>query len=326
MTQHRQFMLGLFFSVTTVVFWGMLPIALKLSDGFTDPVTLTWMRFVVAGIVVLAIQKARGSLDEFSALTRQEWGKLILSGSFLIVNYTTFAWSLRFLNPGTAQLSFQVAPLILTLGGWWFLKERVHGLQWGCFFSLVMGLIIFFHPTLSGHGGSLETTLTGIGIILLSATAWSSYALLQKSLYSKLSSQNVLLMIYLYAMVVMAPFTHPSDFVALSFDDFAVLLFCCMNTLIAYGAFAQALRYWQTVQVGASIALTPVVSFIITELCVLLGFWPDKIFSAGVDGLSLFGMALVIVSAISVQIISARKGRKKAQVEQLPQSEATVIK
>jgi hypothetical protein len=82
------------------------------------------------------------------------------------------------------------------------------------------------------------------------------------------------------------------------------------------------MRYWQTVQVSASIALTPVMAFILTEVCVAFGWWTNRISSSHADLLSLFGMLIVIVSAINVQLISARVQRKAALLAK-PLSNAT---
>jgi drug/metabolite transporter (DMT)-like permease len=309
-TAKQTFLYGLFFSAITVLFWGMLPIALKLSGHFSDPITLTWLRFSVAALILGLWQWQRGKLNEFKWLTKQDWLRLLAAGTFLIINYTSFAWSLDFLLPGSAQLSFQIAPLFLALGGLFFLKERINWQQWLCFVGIGLGMLIFFHPVIGQDGqGSMWV---GFAIIQLSAAAWSLYALLQKSLFKRLAPTNILLAIYVYALIVMLPFSSPSELLKMSSDDTWIAAFCCLNTLVAYGAFAQAMRYWQTVQVSASVALTPVMAFILTELCVALGWWSGSISSSHADLLSLFGMLIVIVSAINVQLISARVQRKAA--------------
>jgi len=307
-TTKQVFLYGLFFSSVTVIFWGMLPIALKLSGGFSDPVTLTWIRFTVAGVILGLWQWRRGKLNEFLTLTKKDWLRVGAAGTFLIVNYTTFVLSLNYLLPGSAQLSFQIAPLFLALGGLFFLKERIHWQQWLCFIGIALGMLIFFHPIL---GQSNQNSIwIGLAIIQVSAMAWSIYALLQKSLFKRLSPSNILLAIYIYALFAMLPFASPSSLLSMSSEDVWITAFCCLNTLVAYGAFAQAMHYWQTVQVSAAITLTPVTAFILTEVCVSLGLWSDSIYSSHADTLSLFGMLIVIVCAISVQLISARAQHK----------------
>lgn len=308
----HHFMIGLLLSSTTALFWGMIPIALKLSSGFADPVTLTWARFTFAAVVVFLWQWQHHKLYELRSLNRAEWFRLIASGLFLIVNYTLFAWGLTYLRPEVAQLAMQVSPIFMALGGYVFLKERISLPQAVCFCVLIVGLLIFFHPVLMGtYEGNMHTLITGLVIIFISAFSWCIYALTQKTLFHKLSSSNILLMIYILATVTMAPFSTPSKLMTMSSDDTWVMLFCCINTIVAYGAFTQALRYWQTVQVSAVIALVPVVVFVLTELCVLFGLWSNIISESHLDWISYLGMILVVMAAVSVQIVSARAGRKK---------------
>ncbi|SHO57067.1 DMT family transporter [Vibrio quintilis] len=295
----------------------MLAIALKLTADFTDPVTLTWFRFMVAGIIVFTLQKRRNKLVQFKPLTKKEWLRLALAATFLIINYTCYAWSLVYLTPEASQLCMQVSPLFLSLGGLIFFKEYISRMQWFCFACLFAGLVIFFHPVIEGGAGQETATLiTGMLIILASSLSWCCYALVQKSLFSRLDSSNILLFIYLFAMVVMLPFSSPSGLTQLSAEDMLIVLFCCLNTIIAYGSFAQALRYWETVQVSSVIAMTPVVTFIMIGLCVVMDWWPDVIHAASADWLSLAGMAIVVLSAISIQVLSKvnQDRRRKAVV------------
>ncbi|RDL45431.1 EamA family transporter [Marinomonas piezotolerans] len=313
MTSRQIFLCGLFFSSVCVMFWSMLPIALKLSSGFSDPITLTWFRFTGAGLILLIWQAARGQLAEFKTLSRKHWLTLFAAGSFLIINYSCFAWSLNYLHPGVAQLSFQVAPFFLALGGWFIFKEHVRWQQWACFAVLGLGMMLFFHPVLSGRMTSTTPYATAIGFVIVqtSVLCWSLYALLQKSLFQKLSPTNILLGIYLFALIVMLPFTHPTELLSMNRSETIVAVFCCLNTLIAYGAFAQAMKYWQTVQVSAAVAMTPAVAFILTELVVSMGLWPNLIQSAHADLLSLGGMATVVIAAIAVQLITASLNKRR---------------
>lgn len=324
LTARQQFLYGLFFSSVCVLFWSMLPIALKLSGDFSDPVTLTWFRFTGAGLVLLVWQGLRGKLIEFRSLSSRNWLTLCAAGTFLIVNYSCFAWSLDYLHPGVAQLSFQVAPFFLALGGWLFFKEWIHWQQWACFAVLGTGMMLFFHPVLGGSSQTqpLQSTLIGFAIVQTGVVSWSVYALLQKSLFSKLSPTNILLGIYLFALVSMLPFIRPSDLLAMDLSDTLVAVFCSLNTLIAYGSFAQAMKYWQTVQVSVCVALTPVIAFILTEACVALGLWGTVITSVQADTLSLIGMTLVVLAAIVVQLIAASLSRRTIVAEKSEKSTA----
>ena len=82
--------LGLIFVSVAVIFWGILPIALKLSAGFIDPVSLTWFRFLVAFVVTYFLQWRFGALRQFVDLSQRDWLRLSAAGVLLMCNYTSF--------------------------------------------------------------------------------------------------------------------------------------------------------------------------------------------------------------------------------------------
>ncbi|MGE6317051.1 DMT family transporter [Shewanella baltica] len=310
---HAQ--LGLIFISVAIVFWGMLPIALKLSGAFIDPVTLTWFRFLVALVVSILIQWSAGSLKQFAALDAKVWLRLVLAGVFLMLNYVSFVYSLDYLAPGAAQLNFQTSPFFLAFGGVLFFKERLNAVQLSCFATLALGMLMFFHPYLDLSGANNHQVWIGVMIIQFSALSWTSYALLQKSLLNRLSPANVLLVIYGLGIFVMAPFSDFSQFASMDSFEWQIVLFCAANTLIAYGCFGQSMKYWPTAQVSAMLALTPVFSFSATALVVSIGWWPEVFHADELDGLSLLGIGVIIVSVMVVQLLPLYRNRQAKRLQ-----------
>ncbi|MGE6380833.1 DMT family transporter [Shewanella baltica] len=310
---HAQ--LGLIFISVAIVFWGMLPIALKLSGAFIDPVTLTWFRFLVALVVSILIQWSAGSLKQFAALDAKVWLRLVLAGVFLMLNYVSFVYSLDYLAPGAAQLNFQTSPFFLAFGGVLFFKERLNAVQLSCFATLALGMLMFFHPYLDLSGANNHQVWIGVMIIQFSALSWTSYALLQKSLLNRLSPANVLLVIYGLGIFVMAPFSDFSQFASMDSFEWQIALFCAANTLIAYGCFGQSMKYWPTAQVSAMLALTPVFSFSATALVVSIGWWPEVFHADELDGLSLLGICVIIVSVMVVQLLPLYRNRQAKRLQ-----------
>ncbi|MCL1144062.1 DMT family transporter [Shewanella gaetbuli] len=295
------FKLGLIFVSVAVFFWGILPIALKLSGQFIDPVTLTWFRFFMAFAVTLLLQWRFGHLKQFSHLRLSDWLKLMLAGILLILNYVSFVYSLDYLAPGTAQLNFQTAPFFLAFGGVLFFKEKLNAFQLSCFATLAIGMLLFFHPHLTLTTDDNSQIAIGVMVIQFSVLSWTSYALIQKSFGLKLSPSNVLLFIYAFGIFAMAPFSEFDTFTQMSEIDWLVVIFCGANTLIAYGCFGQAMSYWPTAQVSAMLALTPVLSFTATAIVVHFAWWPDVFSADNLDGLSISGIVFIIVSVFALQ-------------------------
>ncbi|QYJ75895.1 DMT family transporter [Shewanella sp. FJAT-52076] len=296
------FRAGFIYVAVAVFFWGMLPIALKLSADFIDPVTLTWFRFLVALIVSVAVQWLGGRLRQFAALAKQDWLLLFGAAVLLMANYVSFVYSLDYLAPGVAQLSFQTAPFFLAFGGVMFFAERLKAVQLGCFALLAVGMYLFFAPRLSFEGDAGELLL-GLAIVQFSALAWTSYALIQKALIPRISPANVLLFIYGVGVVLMAPFCEFTAFGAMDTNAWLVAGFCAINTLVAYGCFGQSMKYWPTAQVSAMLALTPIVSFSLTAAVVAFDWWPESFQSDALSSVSMMGIVLIVLAVATLQLL-----------------------
>ena len=295
--------LGLFFVSTAVFFWGILPIPLKLSGEFIDPVTLTWFRFFVAFLLTFLLQYFTGKTTEFSRLKYYDWIKLSLAALFSIGNYVTFVYSLDHLSPGQAQLNFQTSPFFLAFGGMLFFKEKLNPIQMTCFVSLALGLMLFFHPSLNTSQNSSADTWLGILIVQFSVISWTCYTLLQKSIVQGLSPNNILFFIYGFGVIALLPFCDLESFTVMDKNQWLISLFCAFNTLVAYGSFAQSIKYIPTTQVGSMVALTPIISFLSTFLVTELGWWPDLIKGDHFDILTFIGIALVALSVARIQLL-----------------------
>ncbi|TCN90645.1 DMT family transporter [Shewanella fodinae] len=302
--------LGLIFMSTTVIFWGVMPIALKLSAEFIDPVTLTWFRFGVAFVATLLQQCLLGGLQQFAQLRRRDWLKLALAALLLIGNYVSFVFALKYLAPGTVQLNFQTSSFFLALGGVLFFGERFSRTQLLCFSALAGGMLLFFNPFLSGASGAGKV-LVGVAIVQLSVISWVSYALLQKSLGRRLSPANVLLFIYGFSLPVLLPFSDISPFYTMNIEQWWIAIFCAVSTLVAYGCFGQAMKYWPAAQVGALMALTPVLSFAATDLVGQLGWWRGSFSATPLNLLSQAGIVLIVLSVMLVQLLPHWQQRQR---------------
>ncbi|WP_298773133.1 DMT family transporter [uncultured Shewanella sp.] len=299
----RYFRLGLFFASIAVLFWGILPIALKLSASFIDPVSLTWFRFFVALVFSLFVQLYAGKLNEFNQLNKKDWLILSMTAIFSIGNYVSIVYSLEYLSPGEAQLNFQTAPFFLALGGVILFKERLKLVQLACFATLAVGMVMFFYQHLDFSKGSNSLIWFGISIVQFSALSWSCFALMQKLMSKKLSPNNTLLFVYGFGTVIMLPFISTQSFSQMLLTDWYVALFCAFNTVIAYGCFAQAMRYWPASQVGPMLALTPIFSFIATWAVVKWAWWPDIFSSDDLDFIAILGIIIVIGSVMAMQLL-----------------------
>lgn len=283
---------GFLLALTTTLLWGVLPIMLKQVLEGMDAVTVSWYRMLSSGLVLFIWLAGRGKLPSLRTLSHGNRLLLLLAVLGLGFNYVLYVQGLDRLTPGTMQLMIQIAPIMLMLGSMMVFKERFALGQLVGLGVLAAGFGLFFNQRL----GELFTQLTdytlGILITLAAAFAWALYGLAQKQLLSVWSSVSIMLVIYLACAALMLPLVTPSQVLQLNTLQLWMLLGCCLNTLIAYGAFAEALVHWEASRVGATVATTPLFTFALVALGSTL--WPTLIQPELLNSLAYLGALLVV--------------------------------
>lgn len=249
--------LGLAFAATTMLVWGTLPIALKATLVFLDPLTLTAVRFAAAS-AVLGLWLARSGRLPGPAAFRGSAALLVVAVLGLAANFIGFLLGLERTAPGNAQVLIQLAPLLLGIGGIALFGERYTRLQWIGVAVLVAGLGLFLRAQLSTLAGRLDGYLVGSALLVFAAVTWSIYGLAQKQLLHHHPSPGLMCWIYAGCALVLLPGAQPATLAALPPVGWWLVAYCAANTLIGYGAFAAALEHVEATRVAAVLALTPV--------------------------------------------------------------------
>ncbi|HCN44870.1 MAG TPA: EamA family transporter, partial [Pseudomonas sp.] len=257
---------GLFLALLTAVLWGILPVKLKQVLQVMDPVSVTWYRLLVSGSLLFAWLGARRDLPSFSVLGRR--GKWLVAVCVLGLtgNYVLYLIGLNLVSAGTAQLVVQIGPVLLLIGSVVVFKESFTVGQGIGLALLLVGFGLFFNQRLDELLTSLGAYTTGVLVILAASSVWVFYALGQKQLLTVWNSKQVMMVIYLFCALLLTPWAQPLEVLQLSALQCWLLLACCLNTLVAYGAFAEALAHWEASRVSATLAITPLVTFVTVAL------------------------------------------------------------
>jgi drug/metabolite transporter (DMT)-like permease len=150
---------------------------------------------------------------------------------------------------------------------------------------------------------AIETRLgLGVAIMLFSALAWAGYALAQKQLLAQLASEQVLFLLYLGAVPLLLAPAQLAQLLALDGLQLGMLAFCCANTVIAYGCFAEALEHWEVSRVSAIVTLAPVFTVLGVHAAALA--WPDVAPAEALSGWNLLGAALVVGGSMTTALAS----------------------
>jgi len=258
---------GAAFAFVTVILWGVLPIALKLLVAHIDPLTLTGVRFATAAVLLGAILRAWRTPDVYWRMLR---GRPLLYGLAwlgLFGNFLMFAASVQYISPTAAQFLAQCGPLFLILGGALVLREPLSRMQAVGTGAVMIGMALFFHMSWDGSAAGSDASL-GIGhlFMLIGAAGWAIYALAQRRLALAEPPRQSLVLLYAGSALALLPFSRPAALLTLQGPMLLALAFAAVNTVLAYGALAEALRRLDAARVGAILSLAPVLTAMVERL------------------------------------------------------------
>ncbi|PAU87947.1 EamA family transporter [Pseudomonas sp. WN033] len=311
---------GFLLAMTTATLWGVLPILLKEVLKDMDPFTVTWYRMVSAGLILFIWLAARRRLPSIRALSFTNKALLAVAVLGLACNYVLYLMALNRLTPGTMQLIIQVAPIMLMIGSMLVFRERFGLGQVLGLAVLVLGFGLFFNQRLGELFTQLSGYTLGILIALAAAFSWTLYGLAQKQLLTVWSSVTVMMVIYLGSSVLLLPLVEPAQILQLSHLQLWLLAGCCLNTLVAYGAFAEALVHWEASRVSATVATTPLLTFSMVALGALL--WPSVVEPELLNSLAYIGALLVVggsaLIALAPSLIQNLRNRRLRRLSVTP--------
>jgi len=290
--------LGILLALSTATMWGVLPIALKGVLETLDPLTTTFFRFSLAAVLITPYLLVRRRLPNRGKLRSPRlFFQLLAAGLLLSGNYGLYIFGLERTSPEAAQVMIQIAPMLLLIAGVFLFKESFSSNQWLGFFAFGSGLILFFNHHLGDIFIDLNDYSLGLLMISLAAICWTGYAIMQKILLQEFTSEETMLAIYWLGTLVFLPFCNFSTLGQLTGMQWTLLAFCGLNTIIAYGSFAEALVHIEASRVSATIALTPLLTVGIVQLIPMEGITVEPL---GV--ISLLGALLVVSGSITTAV------------------------
>ncbi|WP_419205000.1 DMT family transporter [Photobacterium leiognathi] len=293
-------MIGFFLALTTAVFWGALPIAMKQAVEVMDPFTIVWYRFITASMGLGLLLGWKKQLPSVSNIGRVGGLILLVASLGLAGNFVLFNSSLQYLNPPVVQVIIQLAPVGLLVTSAWVFKEKLAKHQIIGVSCLLGGLLLFFNERLIELFTSFSGYTLGVSLAVAAAVVWVVYGLAQKWLLRQFTSAQILLMIYVICALILTPMAQPEQIFAMDDRQLAMLMFCCINTLVGYGAFAEAMSRWQASQVSAVITLTPLFTILFVDLASLA--WPQYVAAVTLNIWGYLGAMVVVSGAICCAI------------------------
>ena len=184
-----------------------------------------------------------------------------------------------------------MAPLILLIASVTLFKERFSRRQWLGVAAFTVGMVLFFHQRLSAQTDAQY--YLGAALVLVGAVSWSIYGMAQKRLLAHYHAKDILLLICVAGTLLLAPLSTPSQIMALNGTELAILLFCGLNTIVAYGCFGLAMSHWEASRVSAIVPAAPLFTLLFSYLFNASGL--ADIPTEPMDWLVWLGATMVVV-------------------------------
>lgn len=266
---------GLALAAFTGICWALLAIGLKYALQFTSSGTIVWVRMAWAAALLSAIFYFRNPSHFFSIFKKSSFLALA-SGSFLAANYFTYMKGLEMTSASNAQIMIQLGPLLFLFVGVFLFNESLKLLQWmGLAIALTgFGLFnwdqILVAIELAKNNDSLSaqnTYIIGNIWLVTGAVTWAVFAGFQKKIINSqiLKPQELNLIIYLLSSLLLLPLAQIGELAHLSFNQHFILFLLGLNTLLAYGAFAEANKLAPASYVSLIISCNPLLTIAILK-------------------------------------------------------------
>jgi len=287
---------GVLYAVFTASLWGFMAIILKIITSELQPVTVVWFRFAIAflllGLWTLIFRKS-----DFRIFLRPPF-LLFLTAFFLAMNYLGFIAGIKYISPSSSQVFIQIAPVSFALSGIIIFREHVNWKHITGFILVLSGIGLFYSEQLKELASGGEHFTRGMLLVLGGGLSWAIFATLQKSLLSRISPNQLNLFIYGACALALAPLVKYAQLQGMPAANWYLLIYLGLNTVLAYGSLAIAIKLTEATRVSVIITLNPIITFI--TMAILSRMEVSWIGAESFSLLSLFGALTVLGGAILV--------------------------
>ena len=292
----KGYLRGILLSFVTALLWGVLPIILKITlQGFHTG-TIAWFRFLFAFLILVVILQWRGH-EPLKILRNPPWIG-IAGGLCHSANYHWVTLGVDLSGPSNMAVLIQTASVFLVLVGVFVFREHLALRQVMGMVIVAGGLFLFFHDQQSRIQEPGEFYYANV-VIILAALVWVGYMVSQKLLSQQHGAQSLNLLVYAVSVIALIGGVEWADFTRAGGLAWLALIFCGINTIIAYGTLAEAVKYIPLALISVIISLNPLITLWGMKILPEMGFFglqPDPVGDLGYLGgvVAVFGVVLVV--------------------------------
>ncbi len=304
----KGYLRGILLSFATALLWGVLPIFLKITLQGFHAGTIAWFRFLFAFALLAVILQWKGH-EPLDILRKPPWMG-ILGGVCLSVNYYWVTVAVDLSGPSNMAVLIQVAGVFLVLVGVFVFHERLSLRQVLGMFVVGCGLFLFFHDQQTRIREPGEYYYANF-LIVLAALTWVGYMVSQKFLSRQYGAQSLNLLVYAVATIVLIAGVDWADFSRAGLTAWWALIFCAINTLLAYGALAEAVKHIPLALISVIISLNPLITLWGMKVLPEMGF--AGLQADPVGSLGYLGGAIAVIGVVLVVYHRRTAGENRAR-------------
>jgi drug/metabolite transporter (DMT)-like permease len=302
---------GVMYAIFTASLWGFMAIILKIVTTTLSPVTVTWFRFFTA-FALLALWTLLFRRSDFTIFSRPPI-LLFPTAVFLGFNYLGFITGIKYISPSSAQVFIQVAPVGFALSGIIFFREHVNWKHILGFLMVLSGIGLFYSEQLRDLARGSENFTLGMLLVLGGGVSWAVFATLQKSLLKTTAPNQLNLFIYAFCALVLFPLARFDGLIGMNVVNWYLLFYLGLNTVLAYGSLALAIKFTEATRVSVIITLNPIITFV--TMAILSRMQVSWMEAESFSLLSILGALMVLSGAILVISAGWNNKRKSRTID-----------
>ncbi|MBK8553908.1 MAG: DMT family transporter [Ignavibacteria bacterium] len=223
-----------FFLTFTAAF---TPIAAKYVVGAISPLSLAFLRFGVATILLLIVFKLR---KEIFRIDRKDYFLFLILGALVIpINQFCFLEGIKLSVASHSGVMYSLTPLIIYLISI-KLKNEVFDLKKLLTISLtVIGIIIIFYENIIAPKVEGVNYLLGDTLLFLAVASWSVYLALSQNMVTKYGALKTQTVSFLIGIILYVPI-FLFDVSNLTFENvngWVILGYLHLTILVAFGSY-----------------------------------------------------------------------------------------
>lgn len=279
--------------LTFVIIWSSAFTSARIIVTNVPPLTISALRFLIAGIIAIALAKALG--QSWRGLTKAQWRLIILFGIcqnalYLGLNFT----AMQTIEASLAAIIASSLPLMVALVGWLVTGETVRPLGMVGLFAGIAGVLLIM-----GARVTQGVDLFGIMLCLLGALALTFATL---AVRGAVSGGNMIMVVGLQMMIGSVALWPPALLLETWEPNWTPAVVAAFAyTVLVPGLIATLIWFWLVDRIGAVRAATfhflnPFFGVLIAA--VLLG--------EALRYLDIVGVVIITLGILAVQMSKAR--------------------